>query len=373
MPALGVPGSDVTCASIRVPSGSGGMAPIFRAVAQSRRSKLSAGLLAIGFLALATPVRALASSPLRLVASSTVNFSTDGERYAAWESRAGGPLTVLDTRHGRRTQVTLPVGCHLGNDYSDPGATERAAGGRFLLSCVGERNRVFDVRTGASELLAAGTGWLELGMRYAQGISADEHQVVENLATGTVKRTGEPGAVDLDRAGAPGLSAICPRLRRAVRREAPSEGRSAYRSGRFVRPLGERGAVIVHRCNGAARILAAGSLPHGAFERHKPCYFDLRSGLLTWDTGEPPDGDYAELGEPRLRSRLFAFRLSSGRLDSWRLPRTAIKEGKGTLPAVAAGYATHTAHAVFWVATRTTLPGNAFSSVSTTAIYSAQP
>jgi hypothetical protein len=269
--------------------------------------------------------------------------------------------------------MALPVGCHLGNDYADPGATESAAGGRFLLSCAGERNSVFDVRTGANELLAAGTSWFELGTRYAQGNSADEHQVVENLATGTVKRTGESGAVDLDRAGAPGLSAICPLLRRAVRREGSSEGRSAYRSGRFVRPLGERGAVIVHRCNGAARILAASSLPHRAFERHKPRYFDLRSGLLTWDTGEQPNGEDAEVGERRLRSRLFAYRLSSGRLDSWLLPRTAIKEGRITLPAVAAGYATHTAHAVFWVATRTTLPSNTGGSVSTTAIYSAQP
>lgn len=348
------------------------MAAVLGAVVQVRRSTLAAGVLVTGLLALGAPVRALATSPLRLLASSTVSFSTDGERYAAWEAQAGGPLTVLDTRSGRRTQVALPAGCHLGNDSVDPGAGQSAAAGRFLLSCANERNGVFDVRTGANELLAAGTSWFELGRRYAQGNSASEHQVVENLVTGAVKRTGEPGAVDLDRAGAPGISAVCPALRRAVQHEGAAEGWSVYRSGVFARPLAERGAVIVYRCKGPTRVLAASSLPRGAFERHKPRYFDLRSGVLTWDTGEQPDGEDAEAGERRLRSRLFAYRLSSGRLDSWRLPRIAIDEGSRRLPPVAAGYGTHTADAVFWIATRTTPAGNPLGSVSTTAIYSAR-
>jgi hypothetical protein len=268
----------------------------------------------------------------------------------------------------------LPAGCHLGNDYVDPGATQSAAAGRFLLSCANERNSVFAVRTGANELLSAGTSWFELGARYAQGNSAGEHQVVENLATGAVERTGEPGTVDLDRAGAPGLSAICPRLRGAVRREGDASGWSAYSNGVFARAHGERGAVIVDRCNGAPRILSeTPPLPRDAFERHRPRYFELRSGLLTWDTAEQPDGEDAEAGESHLRSRMYAYRLSSGRLESWRLPRIAIEQGSRRLPPVAAGYARHTADTLFWIATRTTPAGNPLGSVSTAAIYFTRP
>jgi hypothetical protein len=40
------------------------------------------------------------ASGVRQLARSTIAFSSDGVRYAAWQVRAGGPIVVLDTRTG---------------------------------------------------------------------------------------------------------------------------------------------------------------------------------------------------------------------------------------------------------------------------------
>jgi hypothetical protein len=342
-----------------------------RAAAPSAQSLVFVGVLA-ALLALGAPEGSLAAAPLRLLVASTVNFSSDGGHYVAWETQAGSPITVLNTRSGLRRQITLPAGCQLGNDYVNPGATPSAAAGRFILSCVAlERNYVLDVRTGTSVPLAAGASWFELGTRYAQGNSSSEHQVVQSLASGAVKRSGEPGTVDLDRPGAPGLAAVCARLRRAVSRTAGFEGSVTYRNGVFVQPLGERGAVSIERCSGARTVLR-GASPGGSFERHQPRYFDLRAGLLTWDSGEPPQAENAELGERRFRSRLYSYVLASGRRRSWMLPQLRIRNGSQTYPPAAAGYSTHTADAVFWIASRTVPPGNPDGAVSTASVYSAR-
>ena len=230
---------------------------------------------------------AAGASQLRQIASPIFAFTSDGVSHVAWEASEGGPIVVLDTATGQRRTFTPPPGCRLADQGEGGSYLQTAAAGRMLIQCEPrEQEELLDMRTGHATPLPLGTYWYELGTRYAQGNDADEHQVVIDLATGAVRRIGETDYVDLDRRGALGERAVCPALRSALRRAAPllSSGAAAYRNGILAGQLGSHGMVQIRRCDGRRTVLA-GQRVGNAFANHVPRSFDLRGGLLSWDTG----------------------------------------------------------------------------------------
>jgi hypothetical protein len=309
-----------------------------------------------------------------VLASPVIAFSSDGVRYAAWQSTEQSPIVVLDTRTGLQATYVAPAGCRLLDQAEGSFYEPTAAAGRVLIDCVqpaGERQQVLDMRTGLVTPLPEGISWSELGTRYVRGEDAGEHQLVRSLATGAGKREGDGEFADLDRPGAPGIRSVCPRLRVRVRTEARFQtGSFAYAGGVLARQLGERGELEVARCRGRARVLSGQRL-NGKAHNHVPRDFDLRGGVLSWDTGSYADttaGGEGGPGERSFRSRLNALDLASGRHRAWALPRVALPGAE----ADSYGYSTHTANTVFWVATRSLAFGNSGPSVQTYSLYSAR-
>jgi hypothetical protein len=335
----------------------------------ARRTTI-ATLLAVAAAGLSVP--AALAAPLRQIASPVLAFSSDGVRYAAWEAREGAPVLVLDTRSGRRASFPLAAGCRILDEGEGGGFSPTSAGGRVLIDCGDERYELLDERTGASRALPSGTTWYALGTRYARGNDAGEHQVVYDLSSGSVRHVGEAEYADLDRPGAPGLRSVCPALRRVVRREALVllEGGVAYGGGVFASPLGEHGAVQIARCRGARAVLP-GQRVSGRESGDFPRDFDLRGGLLSWDTGSQTDttdgGDEGAAG--RFSARLNVVEPRSRRRRSWRLPRRAIAGSVGG-PGFF-GYSAHTSRAVFWVATRSVAATESGPVVASYTLYSA--
>jgi hypothetical protein len=304
---------------------------------------------------------------LHLLASPIVAFSSDGAHTIAWQTAQGAPIVVLDTLTGSRTSISPPSGCELGDEGEAGEPT--AAAGRFLLQCnPSETATVLDVRSGRTVALPAGTTWFALGARYARGNNASEHQVVENLASGAVRRVGDEEVVNLDRPGAPGERAICARLRDAVRGLGTEElGDFSFRNGLFAHRAGHHGDVALQRCRGHSSVFPGQSIPN-VFAQNAPRNFDLRGGLLTWDTGDQADttGEY-EFGRRAFAAKLDAVSLSTQRRRTWTLPRVPLAHAAA--PPSSFGYSTHTVNAVFWAATRTLSLGPGPPGVATMSLY----
>jgi hypothetical protein len=327
--------------------------------AGARRTLLFVSLAVIG-MSSAFPAHAL-GSPLRQLASSVTAFSSDGVRYAAWQVHAGSPIVVFDTRTGHRASIGPPAGCQL-----EPQAGEQpeptAAAGYFLLYCTPpngqEQKSILNLKTGTSTVLpegATGFNWhLVLG-HDVEGW-ADEHtcqrhrtprgpgevcMALYDLATGGV--TDRPGwqVPDLDRPGAP---PVCKALRSTVLadKESGLPKFFSYADGVLAHPARRPGAVEIDHCNGRPVVLGG----HG-----EPVNFDVRGGLLTWDTGHHATSFEAQ--EDVSRGTLTSYGVRKGGRRSWALPNLTLG-GAVLRPEYGVfGYSTHTANMVFWVASRT--------------------
>jgi hypothetical protein len=205
------------------------------------------GRRVLALVALATMYGGLCSgaiaSPLRLLAPSTIAFSSDGARYAAWQVRKGSAIVVFDTRTGHRAAISPPAGCEL-YDHNASDLATPAAAGRFLLACS-EGSALLDVGSGAVKTLPSpmgpfNSGWVAVGGRYVEW-TADQHAcrqtssegrrrvpctALYDIATGVVSYRPESQLPDLDRRGAP---PICRTLREkliALRIRTPQIGRA---------------------------------------------------------------------------------------------------------------------------------------------------
>lgn len=339
---------------------------------RGRRWRLLVLIALPSLLPVAAHAPSALASRLRRIAPSVTAFSSDGVRYAAWQTQESGPIAVQDTSTGRRSMLAAPTGCHL-QDEGEGGSFEpTAAAGRFLLECFpSQRAEVLDARTGDATPLPPGTSWYRLGARYVRGNDVNEHQVVLSLATGILRRVGEVESIDLDSQGAPGARSICPRLRGAVRREGfEGLGDFAYRHGLFVHRYGRHGQVQLERCRGRSTILTGQFVAH-PYDTHAPRSFDLRGGLLSWDSGVVADTTTEpDSGTAAARSRLFTVSLTSARRRSWALPRVRVP--LSTEPgAYSFGYSAHTSNTVFWIATRTLDGTESGPIVGTMSVYSA--
>jgi hypothetical protein len=220
------------------------------------------------------------------------------------------------------------------------------------------------VRSGRSFLLPPDEiVWSRLGTRYAQGFFEAGGQVIDDLATGKLRRVGEEEAVlDLDRAGARGVRETCPSLLRRVRKEQGVGGLISgffgYGNGVFASDYGQHGEVQIDRCDGRSTVLKGQFVTGSSLEiTHTPHDFDVRAALASWDTGSvSPTPELPE--EPRERSfhpTVTVYTLANGGRRHWTLPRARIQGAGAEEERVrgAFGYSTHTAHMVFWIATRT--------------------
>jgi hypothetical protein len=344
-----------------------------------RRLAIAAG---ITLTLLVAPVAVAATSQFRRLAASTVTFSSDGVRYAAWQVREGDPIVVLDTRTGHRSNLMAPAGCELENQAS---SQEPVAGaGGFLLNCYrqheSEQEGILDTRTGATNMLPegpSGFSWHRAGQRYAEGAAGGQtcqytkrHRgpgelcvALYDLVTGAIIHRAAWQVPDLDRPGAP---PVCRGLRHEVlvetNRDAGLPRLWSYANGVFVHAEVLSRLVHLERCHGRSILL------HGDGEVKN---FDARGGLLTWDTGWDPEN-----GEPAAdasHATVTSYRLPNGKRRSWPLPSLLLHEYPQNQRGVF-GYSTHTADTVFWIAARTigyAAEGKA-SFVETSSVFSAR-
>jgi hypothetical protein len=348
------------------------------AVAWLRRLAL---LAAVAQLVL--PCAAKASTWRRLAPSIT-SFTTDGERYAAWQPGRDAAITVLDTLDWHVTRVQAP-GCELADQRWHAEKGLPAARGRFLLGCGAARNEcadaLLDARSGALTALpklgCLGPVWQAVGSHYVEGEdrgskcrqSARERSeqqgclALYDLATGAVTDRSRSQAGDLDRPGDP---RICRGLRARVvsALELDYQPSAVYKDGLFAEPGAPLG---LYGCHGGRRLLSPGG--------EDP---ELGGGLVSWDTGS---SDYAAEEEafpesglkPPAGGELFTYDLATRRRHRFTLPRTSIALGRnGGRLAGPFGYSNHTADAVFWIAATRIEYGEAFATVTSHAVYVAK-
>lgn len=356
-----------------------------RSVFPSRRRRCcwAAALIATLLFGLVgvSAVAATAGSHLRLLANGVRGFVSDGTRYAAWElPRLPGEnstITIFDSRNGRRRRVEPPAGCTLRRLLYAEGLELRRQGaaGRFLLNCqrpgfpLGESaagHALLDAATGRITRLPEGStddSWRAVGSLYLEGTADAEacsHSPAElqqaelrqsppscvalyELSTGALSYSPEDSPRgELDRSEAP---PICPKFRLAAAAERTEEKEEdAYSDGLYVHaaPHGH-GSVIIEGCTGKPITLKG---------RGTPRDFDVRGGLLTWDTGHR--GAELEYDPPNEGpGTLFSYDLATRKRRSWRLPKlTVLTEAEEGTPPIHGvyGYATHTRSLVFWVA-----------------------
>jgi hypothetical protein len=336
--------------------------------------------------------RAYASQFHRLAAS-TIAFSSDGTRYAAWQVRKASPVVVLDTRADQREEIVPPAGCELSGLTAAEQQTPGAAG-RFLLQC-GKASGLLDVRTRALTLLPEpigplNNGWHALATHYVEG-TADEHAcrhsssdrrrglgclALYDIVTGIVTFRSESMLGDLDRAGAP---PICRRLRGELisERLTGSPGRAVYSDGLLAKPAGPGGEspldrVEIERCSGRRSILYGRGEPKG-LERGEPENLDARGGLLTWDTGRPgtffQDEEIGDVAPGALaHGALTRYQFSTRRRRRWTLPRLPLYSGYPQPTIGVFGYSTHTTSMIFWIAAQTVEIGHG-SDVAAASVY----
>jgi hypothetical protein len=342
---------------------------------RSPAGKRSRGHIALALFAAAVYAlpSAAAASQFRRLAVSTVTFASDGARYVAWQTVTDGPIIVFDSGTGRRRSVTAPAGCQLA-DEEDRGSYGRpAAAGRFSLNCPAGATELLLATTGTVTPLPApgvsDAGWYTVGLRYVEGRagrtacrqSASELKsgayciALYDLATKVVSYRPGFQPPDINEAHA---SAICVRLRKRLLAEEKGLPRGfTYGAGFLARSAPNRGGVALEGCGGRRRILPAS----GEAEN-----FDLRGGLLTWDTGLP--GAQFQDSKEVPYGKLWGYELSTGRRRSWTLPRLALV-GERPVSGVL-GYSTHTTNTVLWIATRTVILNTAIS-VGTSSVYAA--
>jgi hypothetical protein len=355
---------------------------------------LSATLAAsLASLALIVAPASAAAPSFRRLAASVVAFASDGSRYVAWQTRKNSPITVFDTRTGDERDLTS--GCNLIEEDLREGHSLLAAAGRFLAYCANGIS-VLDARTGIATLLPPletlmyrgslpPPEWSAIGSRYVQGGSLPatcrqssnekRHGVLcvalYDLATGQVSYRPQSQLPDLDRPGAP---PICARLRQKPLTEQIKHGERefAYGDGYFAKPGGRlRRDVRIERCHGRPTIL-----PESGGPENEPENFDLRDGLLTWDTAHPGfefnEYPHSE-GADRTRGMLYSYDLSTGRRHDWKLPRLPVRETNGRFSVVSVlGYSTHTANMVFWIATTAGETTRGGVEVKSSAVYAAR-
>jgi hypothetical protein len=169
-------------------------------------------------------------------------------------------------------------------------------------------------------------------------------------------------AVDLDRAGP---QRVCSKLNRAAIEARLNGSFHAYRDGLAAHDSHNEHNVILKRCNGSKETL---------HNRGRPRDFDLRGGLLSWDTANGTEANPQEPGGKEERRSLFFAHLTNydprtRSRHTWALPRLSVSGGESEFPLPPSiwGYSTHTTNTVFWIATRT-LSG---SVVRTTSVYAA--
>src|SRR6266566_5968517 len=120
-------------------------------MARRALNQLCSCMLGMAAIAATTCAHEAWSSPLHKLASSTVAFATDGERYAAWQAQGNPNIVLLDTRAGTQRSIESPAGCELHDEAEDGEPIESAAAGRFLLRCrEGATQALLDVHSGRS-------------------------------------------------------------------------------------------------------------------------------------------------------------------------------------------------------------------------------
>jgi hypothetical protein len=315
------------------------------------------------------------ASRFRQLASSTVTFASDGTRYVAWQTVANGAIIVFDSRTGRRRAATPLPGCQLADEEERSSYVRPAAAGRFLLNCPSGATELLLAASGSEmPLPAPGTfdaGWDAVGVRYIEGRA--EHDACAQFATevkrgaycialydprtNTASYRPQSQMPDIDRQGAP---TICARLRdRLIAEERGLPRDYTYGFG-LLASTTHGGDVGLERCNGRRTTLHSSGQPQN---------FDLRSGLLTWDTGLP--GEQFQDSEEVRHGTLWSYEPSTGQRRRWTLPRLARERGAGERPVTGTlGYSTHTRNTVFWIATRTVILNKAIS-VGTSSVYAA--
>jgi hypothetical protein len=195
---------------------------------------------------------------------------------------------------------------------------------------------LLDVRSGSFTTLPelAPTGerydWFMVGSRYvvAPGFAYE-------IATGTVTSVAE--ATDPDLPGA-SVAGLCPRLRSRVEGYASEGfGALAFDESVLARNFRGRGMVSLESCTGRQLL----RVQRG---QERAVGFDIRGGLLTWDTATSEGRERSNY-----RGSLYSYVLGSGRRQRWRLPvLPGLEEPpneRGTF-----GYSTHTSNTVFWLA-----------------------
>jgi len=239
-----------------------------------------------------------------------------------------------------------------------------------------------DARSGAVQMLpslGAFGGWEAIGSRYVEGFvesrvlcgrsrSEEKHGLpcvaLYDIATGQISYRPRSQLGDLDRAGAP---PICSRLRARVLvqlEDASPESFLGYSDGILAEALPRKHLIRIDRCSGHAKYISA----HG-----EPEHLDIRDRVLTWDTAHPGSDLEAEVLEPPLdlkHGALFRYRLTTGALTAWRLPRVEIEPPpEGYKQRRVLGYSTHAGPTVFWVATTHVLFDRAGVKVVSSAVY----
>ena len=361
------------------------VAGVMTADAAVHRASWSCRLVPLVFAVLLVLPGASQASKWRRLAPSVLGFTTDGERYAAWQDSRKGPITILDTLDWRMSRIN--PGCELFDQTWPPPLGLPAARGRFLLGCgrpgpstecAGD---LLDARSGTLLALPGvgcqGPTWQVVGSRYIMGEdnahkcrqSAHERRELWNclafysLATGAVTDRPKSQVGDLDQAGAPRL---CPALRKRVISAVEQEYRpsAVYKDGLVAEP---ESPLRLYGCHGRPTLLGPGGEDT-----------ELGGGLLSWDTGF---SDYAAGEDATLEhipthlpgGRLLTYELSTRERRSFPLPRIAIPLGPHAAPLVGVfGYSNHTDHAVFWVAATKIEYGEAGATVVGHAVYAAK-
>ena len=111
--------------------------------------RLRSLLLVAGSLVVAA-FPAQAAGRLRTLAPKVEEFVSDGERYVAWQTTTGGPVTAYDAETGRRWTAAA-AGCGIGSPRFSLG---EAASGMLLIGCGGQP-QLIDLRTRETRSSAA--------------------------------------------------------------------------------------------------------------------------------------------------------------------------------------------------------------------------
>jgi hypothetical protein len=247
-------------------------------------------------LAAAVAAPAVHAGPLREIVPRASTFFADGVRYAAWQT-GDRPITVLDTRTGRRTTVTPPPGCVLGpssSGYDQPPSAPRSAGS------------------------------LRPGVRvWCNGSADDVHRL------------------DLLSGGVAPFDATPIRPCGAVRRTRSAQ-RVSYDYDRTALLRVDRLPITLSRCGRPTTVLdrrgpGAPDHPH------------VSVGWATWDTGLDPDFHIRDTVGPPLPGRIHAVAVNSLRRLDWTIPSRTL-DVCGTRLRGPWGYSEHTHDRVFWVA-----------------------